>query len=538
MDIKWEQVKPDFSNSSASMKNTLTSLSQAGTVFGELRKSILDEEQRAVENEYRQKVFDENVRQFGLQHALDQDKFAEQQLQNKIANEYNNRRLEQEWKIAEGGWDNARQLQQMRINAENANRNRDSSAVIAARQAYDDSIKNGMTSLEAADNASKVYYSYNPTKNFSVGMLSESAQYTLTPSSLAKGEFEKSLKAGLAQSNLAGAEALTSGYDSIMNNIVTADGEVLIKDSKAPNGLRALTPEEQQTYNNMATLSYADKVEQGKQNITALRKELQNTGYTQEQLNDFSKSLLTGTGTYSLLDRSARMYGITPEQVGAPEVITKAKTEQAAIDAENKRKADLLAAENTDKNPTTLTKTTNEFLANTIKYDDSEGKSVSIAIPEEAREKVLKNAEKARKLGIRASDFQTYLNLLKQDIIANQNWKIDDYDISDEHFDKLIKGDTNIQPKSISVKDDSNSSNGNSGSTKLSDSTKVESDTKEIIENLKKERARFASAVKRMTTVTGEVNLDSKYRFRNAEEIVEDYKNRIKEIDKRLKELE
>lgn len=93
MDIKWEQVKPDFSNSSASMKNTLTSLSQAGTVFDKMRQSILDEEQRATENAYKQQLFDENARQFGLQYALNQDKLAEQ-IRAAQANEaYKNRVL-------------------------------------------------------------------------------------------------------------------------------------------------------------------------------------------------------------------------------------------------------------------------------------------------------------------------------------------------------------------------------------------------------------------------------------------------------------
>lgn len=78
MAIQWNDVKANFNDANSAMGNAQAGLSQAGTVFGELRKAILDEEQRAIENEYRQKVFDENVRQFGLQYGLDQDKFAEQ----------------------------------------------------------------------------------------------------------------------------------------------------------------------------------------------------------------------------------------------------------------------------------------------------------------------------------------------------------------------------------------------------------------------------------------------------------------------------
>ena len=78
MAIQWNDVRANFNDANSAMGNAQKGLSQAGTVFGELRKSILDEEQRAVENDYRQKVFDENVRQFGLQYGLDQDKLAEQ----------------------------------------------------------------------------------------------------------------------------------------------------------------------------------------------------------------------------------------------------------------------------------------------------------------------------------------------------------------------------------------------------------------------------------------------------------------------------
>lgn len=78
MAIQWNDVRVNFNDANSAMGNAQKGLSQAGTVFGELRKAILDEEQRAIENDYRQKVFDENVRQFGLQYGLDQDKLAEQ----------------------------------------------------------------------------------------------------------------------------------------------------------------------------------------------------------------------------------------------------------------------------------------------------------------------------------------------------------------------------------------------------------------------------------------------------------------------------
>lgn len=93
MNIQWKDVGVNFNDTNSAMTNAQSGISKAGTVFGELRKAILDEEQKAVENAYRQKVFDENVRQFGLQHALNQDKLAEDVRAHKAGEEFNERKL-------------------------------------------------------------------------------------------------------------------------------------------------------------------------------------------------------------------------------------------------------------------------------------------------------------------------------------------------------------------------------------------------------------------------------------------------------------
>lgn len=93
MNIQWKDVGVNFNSTNSAMANAREGISQAGTVFGELRKAILDEEQKAIENAYKQKVFDENVRQFGLQHALNQDKLAEDVRAHKAGEEFNERKL-------------------------------------------------------------------------------------------------------------------------------------------------------------------------------------------------------------------------------------------------------------------------------------------------------------------------------------------------------------------------------------------------------------------------------------------------------------
>lgn len=93
MAIQWKDVNVNFNDTNSAMANAQSGISNAGTVFGELRKAILDEEQKAVENAYKQKVFNENVRQFGLQHALNQDKLAEDVRAHKAGEEFNERKL-------------------------------------------------------------------------------------------------------------------------------------------------------------------------------------------------------------------------------------------------------------------------------------------------------------------------------------------------------------------------------------------------------------------------------------------------------------
>lgn len=75
--INWQQVRADFNDTNNAMRTGIGAISQAGTVFGELRKSILDQEQREIDNAYREKKFNEDVRQFGLKQALDEDRFRE-----------------------------------------------------------------------------------------------------------------------------------------------------------------------------------------------------------------------------------------------------------------------------------------------------------------------------------------------------------------------------------------------------------------------------------------------------------------------------
>ena len=81
-DLKWDSINANFGDVNAAMRNSLTGISQAGTIFGELRKSILDEEQRAIDTAFRERAFQQNADQFGI---TTQNTIRGQNLTNRVA---------------------------------------------------------------------------------------------------------------------------------------------------------------------------------------------------------------------------------------------------------------------------------------------------------------------------------------------------------------------------------------------------------------------------------------------------------------------
>lgn len=162
MNVQWKNVGVNFNDTNSAMANAREGISKAGTVFGELRKAILDEEQKAIDNAHRQKVFDENVRQFGLQHALNQDKLTEQIRANQ-ANEANTRRgqdLNYKSSMAGVGVQNARlAFEQNKWNILQSEKERDRQALasiadnlFASRNELDKKIIDTQTLLDQTTN--------------------------------------------------------------------------------------------------------------------------------------------------------------------------------------------------------------------------------------------------------------------------------------------------------------------------------------------------------------------------------------------------
>ena len=70
-DLKWDSINANFNDANSAMGNSLTGISQAGTIFGDVRKTILAQEQNAIDNAYREQALNEQIRQFGLSHELE-----------------------------------------------------------------------------------------------------------------------------------------------------------------------------------------------------------------------------------------------------------------------------------------------------------------------------------------------------------------------------------------------------------------------------------------------------------------------------------
>ena len=85
-ELDWRPIQANFNDANSAMNNSTNNISQAGTIFGQIRKNILEEEQKAIDNEYKERTLAENARQFNLTDRLGRDKLSEEN-RSHIANE-------------------------------------------------------------------------------------------------------------------------------------------------------------------------------------------------------------------------------------------------------------------------------------------------------------------------------------------------------------------------------------------------------------------------------------------------------------------
>lgn len=70
-DMKWNEINANFNDVNSGVSNAITGYSNVGDIFGKLRQSILDEEQRAWERSHKEKEFAENQYQFDANQEQD-----------------------------------------------------------------------------------------------------------------------------------------------------------------------------------------------------------------------------------------------------------------------------------------------------------------------------------------------------------------------------------------------------------------------------------------------------------------------------------
>ena len=91
--LDWNSVQVNFNDANSAMNNSANNISQAGTIFGQIRKSILEEEQKAIDNEYKERTLAENARQFNLTNDLGRDKLLEENRSNRTNEGFKEREL-------------------------------------------------------------------------------------------------------------------------------------------------------------------------------------------------------------------------------------------------------------------------------------------------------------------------------------------------------------------------------------------------------------------------------------------------------------
>ena len=70
-DLRWNPINANFNDANSAMGNSLAGISHAGTIFGDVRKTILAQEQNAIDNAYREQALNEQIRQLDLSHKLE-----------------------------------------------------------------------------------------------------------------------------------------------------------------------------------------------------------------------------------------------------------------------------------------------------------------------------------------------------------------------------------------------------------------------------------------------------------------------------------
>lgn len=351
--IQWNQIKPDFSSSNRSMQNAMSGLSNAGTVFDKLRQSILDEEQRALDNAYKQQTFDENVRQFEARLAADEAKA--------LADREHDIRLE----------DIRSKNEMIRINQQHKN----DLALQQAKWEYDEKDKKAKAALHSemgvlaqsliaqgvplrdVDKAvQQAFYqrsggrfSFDPSLAYS-GDIRDSLAIVNSPEVRANEYFNNTVEGSKRMGDTVGSEALRNPNSEYHNRELTdfigrlrtdADNNTYIIDAGTGKS-RNLTEAE-----NTLLQQYRDSLQKEANTYSFLN----TVNMTPEQAYSTFKQINDSSiGLAELRDSVAHMFGVDPNKVGSADITFDADVErnkqklkdeaatQSEVEAENNLK--------------------------------------------------------------------------------------------------------------------------------------------------------------------------------------------------------
>ena len=547
MAIQWNQVKPDFSSSSTSMKNAVTGISQAGTVFNKLRDDIIAEEQRAAEAAYKQQVFDENVRQFEAQQAYNEE---QKRLDRLHAFELEGKRHA-----------NNKEITQLRLNAEIAAKNlekqRYNQAVTIGREAYNTAIASGATPIEAmwaseqavaakglADTKINYATTVVPTKDRTLvaGMA--------TPEYQATQEAEKHIVAGALALDAKGKETTYNEYADIFSRLRSGDdGSQGIIDANTGE-LRPLTVEEQDYLNKVQNLQVADAMQAAPETIKALRQEVVKRGLSVPDAEQFGEQNLTGIGRENLYREQALLYGAEPSKVIPTDTVNAANEERKniAILEEVKRKAE--ADARTNSKTSTYNKHLSDFLD--FKIAGKDGKATIFGLSQDTLAEVQSVQDKFMQFGIGADQFEKYLKLKTNDIRYNEAHTISSSNAAEQFAQSLINKVPKTGTGGAGNNGTNNTGNGADKITKTGDNKKVPDAAatdillktgvtteldKDILDGLGDVLEHRKNRLSKYTNASGGMNNYTRIQFGNPEKAYADMQAEVSNMERILKAL-
>ena len=454
MAIQWNQVKPDFSGSSSSMRNAMTGISQAGTVFEKIRQGILDEEQRAAEAAYKQQVFDENVRQFEAQQlwnrenaiAIREHELKKQKQQQDFEKEQDKIQFERDMQKIAKQHQNAVALKGLETTKEQRNAERYNKAANLAATVYKQYIQSGAT-MQDAHNAVTSTLRTNNLSDVPLAVedfvpMEQVNQYKTisSPEYQAVKAADNVVVAGALALDAKGKQQDLDAYTTFFDRLVSGDdGTVGIKD-QVTGELRPLTTEEQAYFSKNADLNVANQYESFPELIKAARQEVLNRGMDLPTAETAGKRGLSAIGKEDIYREAALSRGADPSKVIPVDVANNAATARAKKQAEEKAIAKAEEDARTNSKSSTYSKYLVEFLDN-HKVAGEDGKSTLNGLSDKSLEQVFSTRDQFIDFGIPADKYKEYLSVVGQNLRynANKGWYELSGTFAQTYADNLIK---------------------------------------------------------------------------------------------------